>query len=84
MRSDSSSAAIVSSALLELDHYRPGKGYREYADHILTSLADKFAGGSASDAMLVQNHHDCGYDLCTVIETDYYFLEALLRYAAWA
>lgn len=76
---DTSSAAIVCSALLALDQARPGAGYREQAAALLTSLAG-FAAPH-SQAVLDQNAHDCGDARCTVIETDYYFLEALLRYA---
>lgn len=81
---DTSCAAIVASGLLELDVYRPGRGHAALAQSILASLASSYLGGALTDAVLVQNHHDCGSDLCTVIETDYYFLEALLRLKARA
>lgn len=76
---DTSCAAIVASALLELDTYRPGKGFLKLATNILNSLSLHYLAGPLSDAVLLQNHHDCGSNVCTVIETDYYFLEALLR-----
>jgi unsaturated chondroitin disaccharide hydrolase len=78
---DTSAAAIVSSALLELDLARPGKGYGALAEKTLSSLATSYQA-SNSQAVLGQNAHDCGDIRCTVIETDYYLLEALLRLKA--
>lgn len=76
---DTSSSAIVASALIELHQYRPSDGYLDAAKSIVTVLGARYQGGSHSDAVLVANAHDCGDNGCTVIETDYYFLEALMR-----
>jgi len=48
---------------------------------LLESLAQQTttARGIASTAVLALNEHDCGDANCTVIESDYYFLEALRR-----
>ncbi len=54
--------------------------YSDAATAILVSLGAKYQAGDNSEAFLAYNGHDCGSDRCSLIETDYYFLEALRRY----
>ena len=83
---DTSAAAIVSSALVQLAAYQPAKAPEclAAAGDTLASLAAApyLASPGASDAVLTHNGNDCGADGCTVIETDYYFYEALRRFKA--
>jgi hypothetical protein len=87
---DVSAAAIASSALLELSQYAnsgPLKTrYREAAEKMLSALcfAPYFAEGTPSHAIL---NHSVGSKPAksevdvSLIYADYYFLEAMLRYA---
>eukprot|EP00042_Codosiga_hollandica_P017480 m.48271 g.48271 ORF g.48271 m.48271 type:complete len:419 (+) comp47697_c0_seq1:955-2211(+) len=79
---DTSAAAITASAMLELAKFTGNQTYYDEAVAILTSLsgAPYLADPSTTEAVLTHNFHDCGSDDCTLIETDYYFYEAIRRY----
>jgi len=86
---DTSAAAITSSALLELVEYVEPTLKPLYLETIskqmaaLSSPAYSYIGDlEASFSVLSHNRHDCGLDGCAVVESDYYYLEALLRMAA--
>lgn len=82
---DTSAAAITASGLIELAGYTKEERYLAAAEKIVSSFANVagLQGDPAkTDAVLVANHHDCGSDECTVIETDYYALEAIRRLEA--
>jgi hypothetical protein len=53
---------------------------------ILRSLSttSAYRGSNMSQAVLAANAHDCGSDSCTIIESDYYLLEAIRRLHASA
>lgn len=79
---DTSSAAITASGLLELANATGNVKWRDAAVEIVGSLSNEpalLAGPGVSEAVLIANRHDCQADDCTVIETDYYFYEALRR-----
>ena len=79
---DTSAAAIVASALLELHTFTNNTAYHDVAVGLLSTLsASPYLSDQAlSDAVLTHNGHDCGSDACTVIYSDYYFYEALMRF----
>eukprot|EP00050_Salpingoeca_kvevrii_P018696 m.77302 g.77302 ORF g.77302 m.77302 type:complete len:383 (-) comp8134_c0_seq1:2198-3346(-) len=77
---DTSSAAIVAAGLVELAQFTGHIPYHDLAVSTFSSLEATFkTNPTQSRALLTQNHHDCNADECTVIETDYYALEAYLR-----
>lgn len=80
---DTSSAAITAAGLLELSRATGDTHWHDEAVQILYSLGTEsglFAPpGSVSEAVLIANHHDCNFDACTVVESDYYLFEALRR-----
>ncbi|EDQ91422.1 uncharacterized protein MONBRDRAFT_23330 [Monosiga brevicollis MX1] len=77
---DTSSAAIVASGFIELATYTQNPVYRELAQGIVATLAsDAYLAPENYQAILQRNGHDCVLAGCTVIETDYYFLEAIRR-----
>ncbi len=78
---DTSAASIVASALFEIAKFTGNQTYSDKALEILTSLsgAPYLAIPSQTEAVLTHCFHDCGSDNCTIIESDYYFYEALRR-----
>ena len=80
---DASSACIVASALLELDQYAPSKGYREAAFNMLSDLStNRYQSRDLNVSFLLHStgHHPAGSEIdASIIYTDYYYLEALLR-----
>ena len=38
-----------------------------------------YAGGAGTQAVVTHDWHDCGADACSIIEVDYYYVEALRR-----
>ena len=78
---DTSSAAIAASAYLELYKYTNNATYLNEAQFILASLSTAYlAPVAGSEAVLNNCFHDCASVNCTIIESDYYFYEALRRY----
>ena len=82
---DASAAACTASALYELEAYCPGKGYKETADRILTTLASPaFRAPVSSNGYFILMHsvgsipHNQEIDV-PLVYADYYFLEALFR-----
>lgn len=84
---DASAAAVVASALLELQGYfdddRKEK-YRYAAEEMLASLStDAYQSGSKRPSLLDHStgHHPAGTEIdAAIIYADYYYLEGLLRY----
>lgn len=83
---DASAAAVVASALLELQQYVDAKTaarYRELASNMLASLAsDRYRSGSKRPSFLDHStgHRPAGSEIdYSIIYADYYYLEALLR-----
>ncbi len=83
---DASAAAVVASALLELQQYVDAKTaarYREAATKMLASLAsDRYRSGSKRPSFLDHStgHRPAGSEIdYSIIYADYYYLEALLR-----
>jgi unsaturated chondroitin disaccharide hydrolase len=82
---DSSAAAVLSSAFLELGRIDPDAGrraiYRAAGLHSLRALAGAayLARGSAARSVLLHAHNDPAHPDVGVPYGDYYFLEALLR-----
>ena len=80
---DTSAAAIVASGLLELAVHTKTNRWHDEALSILYTLGTEpglFAPpGSQSESVLIANRHDCDFDACVVIETEYYLYEALRR-----
>ena len=82
---DASAAAVIASALYELDGFRPEAGYRKAADKIVDSLctgAYFAAPGANGDFLLMHSvgsiPHNNEIDV-PLSYADYYFLEALTR-----
>jgi uncharacterized protein YyaL (SSP411 family) len=82
---DASAAACIASALYELTTYLPGKGYKETADKIMTSLASpayRAEVGKNGNFILMHSvgsiPHGAEIDV-PLNYADYYFLEALNR-----
>jgi unsaturated chondroitin disaccharide hydrolase len=78
---DTSAAAITASALLELAVATGDSKWRDIAAQTIASLGVEYAAENTSEALLIANQHDCAYFACTVIESDYYILEAVRRLA---
>ena len=86
---DASTACVVASALLELQQYvdaEKGKTYREAAENMLRDLSsDKYQSRDKNCAFLLHStgHHPAGSEIdASIIDADYYYIEALLRYQA--
>jgi hypothetical protein len=82
---DASAAAILASALLELDNYAPQKGFRSAAEKILESLSSPaYRAPAGADHPFLLLHSvgskpaDSEVDV-PLIYADYYYLEALMR-----
>src|SRR6187455_768537 len=82
---DASAAAIMASALYELQGYSPNKKkYRNFADKILNSLIKSYRShiGTHHGFILLHStgHKPADSEVDTsIIYADYYFLEAILR-----
>jgi hypothetical protein len=83
---DTSAAAIVCSALFELQNYAPDKSYHDYAVKMLHSLASpNYRAQLGENANFLIKHcvgsipHNAEIDK-PLVYADYYFLEALTRY----
>jgi unsaturated chondroitin disaccharide hydrolase len=76
---DTSAASIAASAYLELYKFTGNQTYMNEAVLILSSLGTTYLS-SSSEAVLSNCFHDCGSVNCTIVESDYYFYEALRRY----
>ncbi len=81
---DASAAAIMASALLELDTYSSDKGYAESGGQILGTLSTSYVAPLGSNANFIIQH--CVGDMPKDSEVDvpltyadYYFIEGLLR-----
>lgn len=84
---DASAAAVVASALLELNGYFSDKRHDRYlkaATDMLASLSTPdYQSGAKRVSMLDHStgHHPAGTEIdASIIYADYYYLEALLRY----
>jgi unsaturated chondroitin disaccharide hydrolase len=82
---DSSAAAIVASAALELYQMTGKQSYLERAEHILRSLGQPpyLTTGTSHEALLAKasatwDNHEVG-----AIFADFYFLESIWRYWEW-
>lgn len=83
---DASAAAVVASALLELQQYvdaKTAQRYRDAATKMLASLAsDKYRSGDKRPSFLDHStgHRPAGSEIdYSIIYADYYYIEALLR-----
>ncbi|MCM1199119.1 MAG: DUF4955 domain-containing protein [Clostridium sp.] len=82
---DASAAAVMASALYELDSYAPGNGYGVKADMILKSLStDVYTAAPGANGNFILMHsvgsipHGAEVDR-PLVYADYYYLEALMR-----
>ena len=82
---DASAAAVIASALYELDTFAPGEGYRADADKIVESLStDAYLAAPGTNGNFLLMHsvgsipHGNEIDV-PLSYADYYFLEALVR-----
>lgn len=83
---DASAACVVADALLELQQYvggQQGQQYREKAVEMLRQLSSpEYFSGKRNDAFLLHStrHHPADSEIdASIVYTDYYYLEALLR-----
>ena len=79
---DASAAAIIASALYELNKYSDNKNYRKYANKILQSLSSEKYRANNSDFIIdhcVGSKPDNSEVNVPLVYGDYYFLEANLR-----
>jgi len=79
---DASAAAIACSALLELSQLTGESKYLDEAEAIIYALTqpDYLSEGSGTESILNRACRAAGEDEESWIYTDYYFLEALVRY----
>ncbi len=82
---DASAAAVTASALLELESFKKGNGYGDYAKVILESLnSEAYLLAPEIDAPFILDHSTGNYPAQDELDlpinyADYYFLEALYR-----
>lgn len=83
---DASAAAVVASALLELENYADDTHAARYHDAsraMLRSLGgEAYRSGDANDAFLLHStgHHPAGSEIdASIVYADYYYIEALNR-----
>ena len=82
---DASAAAVVASALYELQQYVDSAKaieYTEQADRMMASLSADYMASEDCPAILLHStgHHPAGSEIdAAIIYADYYFLEALYR-----
>ncbi|ACU05044.1 glycoside hydrolase family 88 protein [Pedobacter heparinus] len=86
---DASAAAVIASALLDLStHVKDGKKYVDYAEDILRSLSsDAYLAKPGENKFFILKHSVGAFLYNSEIDTpidyaDYYYLEALKRYAS--
>lgn len=85
---DASAAAVIASALIDLSKYTKNNSYFTYAEDILKSLSsDAYLAKQDSNGFFILKHSVGAFLYNSEIDTplnyaDYYYLEALLRYAA--
>lgn len=86
---DASAAAVIASALLELStQVKDGRKYLSYAEEILKSLSsDAYLAKPDENSFFILKHSVGAFLYNSEIDTpldyaDYYYLEALKRYAA--
>ncbi|MFD1631310.1 glycoside hydrolase family 88 protein [Pseudopedobacter beijingensis] len=85
---DASAAAVIASSLIDLAKYTNNQAYFKYAEDILKSLSSSAYLAKPNDNKYFILKHSVGAFLYnSEIDTplnyaDYYYLEALLRYAA--
>lgn len=84
---DASAAAIIASALIEMNSYlRNQPQYLKAAEHILKSLSsDKYLAKTGENGLFILKHSTGNWPKNSEIDTplsyaDYYYIEALLRY----
>lgn len=82
---DASAAAVIASALYELESYAPDAGYRPFADRIVKSLASPaYLAKPGTNGNFILMHSVGSIPHNNEIDTplsyaDYYYLEALAR-----
>ena len=77
---DTSAAAIVASGLLELYGYTGDARHLAAATAALTSLnSAAYRLQDKGQSILTHCFHDCGGDGWSIVEADYFFVEAMLR-----
>ena len=83
---DASTAAVVASALIELQQYvdaEKGKTYLDAAENMLRDLSsDRYQSRGKNVAFLMHStgHHPAGSEIdASIVYADYYYIEALLR-----
>lgn len=82
---DASAAAITASALLELDSFKRGKGYGDYARNLLETLnSPDYLLAPEVNGPFILDHSTGNYPAKDELDVpvnyaDYYFLEALYR-----
>lgn len=80
---DASAACVVADALIELDAYAPGKGYKKQAISMLKNLSSKcYQSRGTNCAFLLHStgHHPAGSEIdASIVYADYYYIEALQR-----
>jgi hypothetical protein len=80
---DTSASAIVASALMELYHHTGEEGYRDTAGRILATLHRSYlTKGTSHQAVLSAASEKWGNAEVGAIFGDYYFIEAMGRFAA--
>lgn len=82
---DASAAAVIASAMYELDGYAPGNGYSVYADRTVKSLSTgSYTAAPGTNGNFILMHsvgsipHGAEVDR-PLVYADYYYLEALSR-----
>lgn len=85
---DASAAAVIASALIDLSKFTNNKTYFNYAEDILKSLSSSaYLAKEDTNGYFILKHSVGAFLFNSEIDTplnyaDYYYLEALLRYAA--
>jgi uncharacterized protein YyaL (SSP411 family) len=84
---DASAAAVIASALIELNSYQQNQShYFKAAEQILKSLSsDEYLAKKGENGLFILKHSTGNWPKKSEIDTpisyaDYYYLEALLRY----
>jgi hypothetical protein len=83
---DASAAAITASALIELEKYAPGKGYRQRAVKMLLSLSSPaYLAEEGSNGGFILRHSVGAKSVNSQVDValtyaDYYYIEALMRF----
>jgi hypothetical protein len=83
---DASAAAITASALIELDKFAPGKGYRQRAVKMLLSLSSPaYLAKEGTNGGFILMHSVGAKSVNSQVDValtyaDYYYIEALMRF----